>query len=193
MLHRFCLILLLMPCLLHAEGLDLRASNADKTSYLSAAFEYSSFKISDGNIKGSGIKIDYLYAFSEKFSLDIYLSTGFGGQTATQASFTGTGAYVYYSLLGNCCLIDRSVYIAGTSILNESNTPSNHFSIGLGADQYLLNGSKSVYSASGVGIGLNYEFDLWKYRAKAGLRYSAMTSNQINIQATFYSLGIVFP
>lgn len=193
MLRKFILFFLMLPSFCLAEGMDVVQIKSDKTSYLSAAFEYSSFKISDGNIKGNGIKIGYFYSFAEDLGLDIYLSTGFGGQSTAQASFTGTGGYIYYTLFGNCCLSDRAITVAGVGVLKETRKPIDTFSIGLGADQYLLNGSRSVYSASGLGVGLSYEFDLLSYRAKAGVRYSSMTSNQINIQAMFYSLGIVFP
>jgi hypothetical protein len=174
----------------HALDLDLTSEVKERRSTLAASYENASFSLPDGDIKGSGIKIDFSHAFKKDYAMEVYLSSAINGQ---QSSFTGLGGYLYYTLLGNCCEVNKTVTVGGQPVLTERELNTNSLRIGFGVDQFLLNGSKAVYSASGIGFGASYQFALFNYQFKASIRSSTMSVNTSRVQGLFYGLGMVFP
>lgn len=185
-------LLFFSVCFAQASEYSLTQTIDSKKSFLGASYENSSFKLTDGEIKGSGVKIDFAYFFSQKLNLEMALSTALNAQSSTQASFTGIEGYLYYTLLGDSYDTLRNVSLNQQTVFVDRNQKMNSLMIGVGVDQYLLNGSKSVYSASGLGAGMIYRFNLFNYNFKAGVRSSTMTAGAQKMQGLFYSLGLVF-
>lgn len=173
-----------------AWGMDLRLEQAQTKSFLTASGEVSRFTLEEGSLSGSGLKVDLINSVSDKVSLQVYLASALN--TAGGASFTGLGGYVFYNILGECCLSVRTVFVDGRPMVTETSTRGHNLQVGVGLDQFFLNGSKSVYSASGLGLSALYQFTLFKYNFKAEVRQSQMTAGQNKIQGTFMGLGMVF-
>ncbi|RYZ80502.1 MAG: hypothetical protein EOP04_25765 [Proteobacteria bacterium] len=124
--------------------------------------------------------------------MELFLASALNPSGGGQSSFTGLGGYVLYNLYGNCCMEQRTISVDGRPMITETTEKRSSLQVGLGLDQYFLNGSKSVYSASGLGIGLNYQFRFMKYNFKASYRHSQMTTGQLKIGGDFIGLGMVF-
>lgn len=172
------------------QAMDLHVQQERSKSFLTASAEFSQFVLEEGSIGGSGLKVDFLNAFSDNVSLEIYLASAIN--TTGGSSFTGLGGYTFYNVYGDCCLTNRRVILDGKPMVTETTLKGANFQVGVGLDQFFLNGSKSVYSASGLGLAAIYQFPLFKYNFKAEARHSRMTAGENKIQGTFFSFGIVF-
>jgi hypothetical protein len=175
-----------------ADSLNLTTEQKDDRVFLTTSVESLQFVLPGGEIDGTGVKLDFSYAINDYFSMDIYLSTAFNFGVL-QSSFTGLGTSINYTLWGDCCSSRKVVSIDGVPVVTEKKPLGGVLQVGLTGDQFFLNGSKSVYSAAGVGVGATYDFNLYKYRFRVGARRSALTANEINMTATFYTAGIVWP
>lgn len=173
-----------------AKAMDLHLEQDRAKSFLTASAEFSQFTLEEGSIGGSGLKVDFNNAFTDKISMEIYLASAIN--TTGGSSFTGLGGYTYYNVYGDCCLSTRRVILDGKPMVTETTNKGTNLQVGVGLDQFFLNGSKSVYSASGLGISAIYQFALFKYNFKAEGRHSQMTAGENKIQGTFFSFGLVF-
>lgn len=173
-----------------AWAMDMEVEESRTRSFLAVSGEGSQFTLEEGALSGSGVKVGFANSFTEKTTLGVFLSSALN--TSGGASFTGLGGYVYYTLLGDCCTTVRKLQVDGRTLVTESSEGGQSLQVGFGLDQFFLNGSKSVYSSSGLGASLAYQFSLWSYRFKAEARHSQMTAGQNKIQGNFFSLGMVF-
>ena len=190
-MKRLSLVFVLFTVFINSShAMDMRTDVSKTKSFLTASGEVAQFTLDEGSISGSGLKVDFNNSFSDKVSLQLYLASALN--TAGGASFTGLGGYTYYNVLGECCATIRTVSIDGKPILTETSVRAQNLQVGLGLDQFFLNGSKSVYSASGLGVSVIYQFSLSKYNFKTEARHSQMTAGQNKIQGNFFSFGMVF-
>jgi len=173
-----------------AQAMDMRTELSQTKSFLTASGEAAQFTLEEGSLSGSGLKVDFTNSFSEKVALEVYLSSAIN--TAGGSSFTGLGGYTFYNIWGECCATVRTVSIDGKPMLTETSVRGQNLQVGLGLDQFFLNGSKSVYSASGLGLSVIYQFALYKYNFKAEARHSQMNAGTNKIQGNFVSFGVVF-
>lgn len=171
-------------------AMDMRTDVSKTKSFLTTSGEVAQFTLDEGSLSGSGLKVDFNNSFSDNISLEIYLASALN--TAGGASFTGLGGYTYYNVLGECCATVRTVSVDGKPMMTETSLRGQNLQVGLGLDQFFLNGSKNVYSASGLGISVIYQFSLFKYNFKTEARHSQMTAGQNKIQGNFVSFGVVF-
>lgn len=176
-----------------SQNLDLHTETHSQPNFLAISAENSQFTLPEGTILGSGVKAEFDHSFSSDFGFNLFLSTAFTGQTGGQSSFTGLGGNFSYNLLGECCAAERVVSLAGRPVLLERKELGTIVQLAVGADQYFLNGSKAVYSASGLSIGVNCDFNVWNYRIRASVRQSSLVANQTDMTALFFSLGLMFP
>ncbi|HRO67193.1 MAG TPA: hypothetical protein PL182_06495 [Pseudobdellovibrionaceae bacterium] len=185
------LMILVFPGL--CQALDLKSSVSKETNSLSISGETSQFKLEDGSLSGTGIRADFLHALNRKLSVEIFLSSAFSNDKSISSSFTGYGGTFYYNLFSECCEESRTVTMDGTPLLYENQNRGRQLQIGLGLNQYLLNGSQGVYSASGLGIGANYVFGIRSWNVKISGRFADMVSGDNKVQATFLGIGLLFP
>lgn len=176
-----------------AHAYDVRTVVNENKSSLAVSGEMSQFTLDEGSISGTGVKVDFSHGFTKDIALELYLSTAIGGGSSVSASFTGLGGYALYNLLGTCCQENRTISVDGTTVVKETMAQKHLLQVGIGLDQILLNGSKGVYSTSGLGIGGNYQFNVWDFKVKISARMAQMTANKEKVQATFFGAGLVFP
>jgi len=163
-----------------------------KKSFLGISGEFAQFKLDGAAISGSGLKVDFSHAIQDKYSLDIYLSSAVNSAGNVQVSFTGLGGYAFYNIFGNCCQENRVIYIDGKPLVTENVEKESSLQVGIGLDQYFLNGTKTVYSTSGLGIAANYQFKMFQHNFKIEVRHSQMATGQNKITGDFFSLGMIF-
>lgn len=172
---------------------ELRADVSESRDFLSLSGDMSTFKLEEGSIAGNGAKVDFAHYFGRKTSVELFLASAINASQSVSASFTGYGAHLLYVPFGDCCAERRAVQVDGRAVLTEDAETRSVFEIGLGLNQYLLNGSKGVYSASGVGGIVNYRFTMFSYQWKASARVAQMVSASVPIQAVFLSFGMALP
>jgi hypothetical protein len=125
--------------------------------------------------------------------MDLGLATALNGETTVQSTFTGFSGYGFYSLFSDCCGKQRTTSLNGYTLLNEADNQPQVLQVGLGLEQFFLNGSRGVYSFSGPGVAANYQVTLWSVCFKASARYTEMETQQTKVKATLFGLGIMFP
>jgi hypothetical protein len=177
---------------IQAAELNMKTEKTVQNNSLSAAFEMATFTFEGESVGGSGIKLDYGHHFEAPLEMNLSLFTAING-SSNQVSFSGLGGSLYYDVFGICCSSTTSTYLGSEKIIVEKTKPTNSLQVGIGLDQFYLNGSKSVYSSSGFNVGAAYKFTMFDYNLKAAARYSMMGTDKQKIQAYFLSLGIVFP
>ncbi len=192
----FCFLLLgiffQMAC--YAENnFSLNKETEIQNSFLIGSGQFSRFTTDEGSIQGTGLKASYFHIFKKQIALDVFFSTALSGSKNVSNSFTGLGAYVFYNLLGNCCNTTEKTYIDGRLHITDSVTANNSLFVGLGVDQYYLNGAKTVYSASGIGLGIKYQFSLFSFRWEASGQYSLLNSGSTKLSGLSVAGGIIFP
>lgn len=186
-------LLLILFCSLVAHAQSVGVDWQQKTNYLSASYEHSQLTLPNGSISGEGVRADFDHYFKYGISFDFNLSMALNDQNLVSTSFTGLGAYFYYSIFGNFGDQKKTVLLDNAPVLSERTRGHNSFEAGLGLDQLFLNGTTSVYSVSGLGLGAKYRFVLFKQDFEAAGRYSVMSSGSNSITGMFISLGMSFP
>lgn len=185
------LLILVFPGLCRA--LDLKSSVSRETNALSVSGEMSQFTLDEGSLSGTGLRADFLHAFGRKLAVEVFLSSAFSNDKSVSSSFTGYGGTFYYSLFSECCRESKAVTVDGSPVLYENQDRGPQFQVGLGLNQYLLNGSQGVYSASGLGLGAAYVFGFRSWNIKISGRFADMVSGDNKVQATFLGIGLLFP
>lgn len=176
-----------------AFATDVLTQTVETRNYLSAGMEYASFTLENGGkVAGTSIHVDFTHYFNNKYGIEISLASAFNASSTTASSFTTIGGYAYYTLFGDCCSLNKIVTLDGAPILIESTNKRNSLKAGLGIDQVFLNGSKSVYSISGLGLGVQYDFKMFNRLFKASGKYSMMSSNEMDVTGLFFSLQMTF-
>lgn len=191
-LNRTFALLFILICQ-QSLAFDLRSEISEQKNRLGVLFETSSFKLTEGEIKGAGGRIEFSHAFNSKLSMDLGLATALNNENSVQSTFTGFSGYGFYSLFTDCCGKQRNMTLNGHSILTESDNQPQVFQVGIGLEQFFLNGSRGVYSFSGPGIAANYQITLWSVCFKASARYTEMETQQTKVKATLFGLGVMFP
>lgn len=185
-------IILFASLNVQAADMYMKTEKVSRSNSLSAAFEMATFTFEGESVGGTGLKLDYGHHFAAPIQLDLSLFTAINA-SQSQVSFSGLGASLYYDVFGNCCESVTTTYLGSEKMMVEKTGITNSLQVGVGIDQFYLNGSKSVYSSSGFNVGAAYKFTLFDYNLKAATRYSMMGTEKQKIQAYFVSLGVVFP
>lgn len=186
------LLLVLFPMESSASDMVLRTSVHEKSSNISVAFENAQYTVEDGKISGSGVRGTFYHAINDSFGAELGISAAVNTQGEVQNSFTGFTGFAYYNLFGRQNSKVKKTYLADVLISAETE-PSNHnLLLGAGLGQYFFNGNKGVYSASGIGIGAIYKFNVWGLDFKVSARWSQLSAAQTNVNALAVDAGIVF-
>lgn len=177
---------------LQAADLNMKTEKTVQNNSLSAAAEMATFMFEGESVGGSGFKLEYGHHFESPLELNLSLFTAING-SKNQVSFSGLGGSLYYDVFGTCCSSETTTFLGSEKIIVEKTKPTNSLQVGVGIDQFYLNGSKAVYSSSGFNVGAAYKFTMFDYNFKAAARYSMLGTDKQKIQAYFFSLGVVFP
>ncbi len=189
----FFVMVLLSGTIVQAQDYSLKIEDGKHPSYFSAAIQGSKFTIEDGKIEGSGVQVAYNYFFQDKWSMHVDISSALGLTGSLQNSYTGINLSVDYGLIGECCQKNRNIYLNDQIIATESLGEVSYLSIGAGLDQYFLNGTKNVYSASGLAVNSKYLFSLFKLTWIVEGKFSMLVSGGHNVSSQSILLGLVFP
>jgi hypothetical protein len=186
-------LFIVLSCCLSAPAfaISTNVETHDEDNYFTGSFEHSDFKLPAGAITGTGAKVSFSHYFKRSISFDIYLSSALGG--GGSATATGLGGYFYYTLFGDFGGSSKTVSLEGVPVLVERKPKSSSLQLGLGLDEFFLNGSEQVYSVSGFGFGAKYQFELFHQYFEVGGRYSMMSTNNTPVKGTFFGFGILFP
>ena len=175
------------------NNFSLRKEEVIKNSFIIGSGQFSRFSTDEGSIQGSGVKASYFHVFNKQIALDIFFSTALSGSKNVSNSFTGLGAYVYYNLLGDCCDTNQKTFVDERQQILDFTQANNTLFLGAGVDQYYLNGAKTIYSASGLGLAVKYQFSLFNWRWETTGQYSLLNSGSTKLNGLMLSAGIVFP
>jgi hypothetical protein len=184
-------VLLILLSASFCRAWDVRTALSEQRNSLSISGEMSQFKTDGGSISGQGLRLDLAHSFQKNWSAEIFLSTAMGAAGAS--SFTGYGGYALYDLYSTGRARIQDTTVDGLPLIHESQDQEQLLQVGAGINQFLLNGSRGVYSSSGPGAAANYLFRMFKYNFKTSVRYSSLISNNTSVQAISFSLGMIFP
>ena len=120
------------------------------------------------------------------------MSTALSAEGQVSTSFTGLGAYFNFVAYGDCCNKIKTVFVNGALSTTETTKSSARVLLGVGLDQYLLNGNRNVYSTSGPGVSASYYFPIWRFLGKLSAKFSQMITDEENVSGSFIGLGLVF-
>lgn len=172
---------------------DLRNNVKENRDSLTLSGDMSTFTLEGGTISGSGAKIDFQHAFAPRASVELFLSSAISASQGVSSSFTGYGAHLLYSPFQDAYSANRSIEVNGVSLITENAETKHLFEIGVGLNQYLLNGSKGVYSASGLDGIASYRFAMLSFQWKASARFASLVSAATPVSAIFLSIGLSLP
>jgi hypothetical protein len=174
------------------ENLSLKSSIIKETNQISLGYETSQIKFAGGTISGSGARASFYHAINETFGFDLGLSVAINSQNSLQNSFTALTGYFYYNLLGRHFKTQKKINVGNNLIASEESSSIHNLLIGLGLNQYFLNGNNGVYSASGFGAGAIYKINLWGFDYRLGARFSQLEAAQLKVTAISFDIGIIF-
>lgn len=189
-MKRLLSFLILLPSI--SLALDVRSEVEKSRSQVSVVGESSNLSTEAGDVQGFGMQVEFSHFFREDISMNIAVSTALSSGNGLSSSFTGFYGYGNYLLTGNCCLTRNNTVLDGTVLTSEITDQTNRWLVGLGLEQFFLNGNRGVYSASGPGISTSYYFGFWGYTWKTEFRYAHLLSNEQPVSAMFLGLGLTF-
>lgn len=172
---------------------EFRTKFENKQNSIAVLGITSSFQTDEGTITGSGIGVDFAHAFNDNLTMDVSISTALSQGEGVSSSFTGVTGFVYYNFLSACCDKYKTVSVSNVPVFTETVLSPYLLQVGAGINQYFLNGSRGVYSSSGLGVGANFFFRAWNYQVKLSGRVSQMTTNEMQVQGMYLGAGLVFP
>lgn len=190
---RFFIAIYILVLSSHASAWELFNSSTNLRNSITISGDLSQFSLPGGSIQGTGVKVDYARDISDKSAVELFLSTALSSGQSVSTSFTGISAHYFYRLTGNCCDQRQTVAVNSSPVVVDVVKKRQSLQLGLGVNQYFLNGSRTVYSASGLGVAANYNFRFKDVNLKAQVRYAQLVASSVNINGLFLSLGVNFP
>lgn len=189
---KFLFIFFLTPSL-YANELHLQSEVKEYKSQITASYESTELKTDEGTISGSGLRVTYNHWLNSTISLEFGASVAMNNQSGVQSnSFTGFNFFTYYDLFGKPFLSEKKILISDHTLLSEKQNLRHSLFLGAGVSQYFLNGNRGVYSASGLGAGVIYQFQVWNSVLRVSSRWNQLESSQIKIDGLSYDVGVCF-
>lgn len=193
MWHKILFIILFAPLWVNAQATTIETSIKESKNQIGIAYENSSFTAETGNLVGTGFRVSFFTKIYEELSAEVFLSAALNKEASVQNSFTGLGGYVLYSLLGSQSASTKTTLINHASVISETRPSRHNVLVGAGLNQYFLNGTKGVYSASGLGLEIVYRFEVWGINLKVAGRYGMLSAASTDVKVTGYDFGVVIP
>ncbi len=178
---------------IHAKAIDsfFRTEEVEKNNFLTLSAEKLTFKNDANPFDSSGLEIDFGHHFKWPFEVNVSFFTALSAQQ--KVSVSGFSSGLSYDLIGTCCGANRTTYLGQEPIIIEKSRLSHLLQLGFGIDSYYFDGSKFVYSSSGLHLSMNYRFNFFGYNFKISGKQSQLKINNDKINATVFGLGLVFP
>lgn len=178
----------------HAEvDAQIRTHMVEQKGQISAGYETTEFSTGEGTISGSGLRMAYNHWFTSSYAVEFGASVAMNSQASVQSnSFTGFNLFGYYNLLGQPFSSAKQTYLSDTLISVEQQPARYSLSVGVGVSQYFLNGTRGVYSASGLGAGFIYQVRVWSAMVRASARWNQLQASSLNVDGLSFDLGFSF-
>lgn len=177
-----------------ARAEDFEISENTERSRLSVVTQFGSMTLGGQSLSTQGVQLQYGYSVLEYLQVEAFLATALssGSSSGLSSTFTGLGLYGLYPVWGRNIQTKKQLLLNSKSIYTEVTSSSSMLLIGAGVDNYLLNGSKGIYSSTGAGIELSFLFPVWEYTGRANLKYTNLEAGGKVVEMMFADLGISF-
>jgi hypothetical protein len=187
------ILVLLFTSLAYSEELNLRTSVEEKNNFLTGSFENTIFKTDQGSITGTGIRASFQHWMNESYGVEFAASVAMNNQSSVQSnSFTGFNAFGYYALWGTPYTSIKKNFMGDKLVASELRSLESCVFAGLGISQYFLNGTRGVYSASGLGAGVGYTTHFWGLNWKASAHWTQLQASDLSVNGLSYDIGFTF-
>lgn len=152
--------------------------------------EVASLQTSLQSLTGLGVQFGYRKIFTHRWAGDLSLAQIYGTGSGAGASvlYTAVNASIRYAPLREFAQDNLTVLFDGKKFFEEAMATNSTLAVGLQMTQLILNGSNSIYNATGVGLCLSYDVKAWGYWLRPEIRYGALSSNNTDMTAIFANL-----
>lgn len=176
----------------NATSLTVKEDNYSGSFF--AGFEYAQLTTSIESLSGYGLQIGYRYVLTHRWCVDASLSQiyGSGAGAGFSALYSGINASVRYAPFTEFSQRRREVLYEGRRVFEETSENNRSLAVGLQMNQLLLNGTTSVYNATGLGLVVSYDMTLWSYHVRPELRYGSLSANNEDMTAVIGNFLVSF-
>ena len=177
-----------------AQAEDFQVIEKNERSRLSLLSQFGSMTLGGQSLSTQGLQIQYGYGVLNSLQLEGFIATALssGNSSGLSSTFTGLGLYALYSIWGNNIQASKQLVLNNKSIYSEVSNASSLFLVGAGVDNYMLNGTKGIYSSTGVGVEVSCLFPIWGYTGRANLKYTNLEAGSKNVEMILGDLGLSF-
>lgn len=175
-----------------SSALSIDSTIKDNRTSATVSSEFSQLSADGENISGSGLKLAMDFLLTNHISTEFLLATTLDPNNGFQTSYTVLGLYGVYNLF-DASSYTRKLQLNGENILIEKHQSPQKLNIGLGFEQVLLSGARGVYSASGPGIALSYQREIFGWNTVFAVRKTMLKSNELEVDFLALNLGINIP
>ncbi len=154
----------------------------------------SSVNTSLGSALGFGPSISYTYGLDSNWGLSTSIASIYdsrpsdGGFSPLFFGFAGT---IRYAFRGSFVGFRQSVRMDPYTIVEEISRREPLWSMGLSAEQLILNGREAAYPATGFGLGTTYEFSAWRRSYQTGGKIGILSARGTSLQTITFFIGVV--
>lgn len=135
---------------------------------------------------GPRFGVDYDFGNNFSFNPSVALVT-----TGATFIYSGLNGSIRYTINGSLSTRHQVLTSNGVPIITQTVSSANRLSIGLGIEQLFLNGSQSVYPASGISASVAYATRLLGQRVEINGRLSQLSANQRNLSAIYIDFSFL--
>jgi len=172
---------------------DFRQVVETKHIRLLTSLETAFFKGSSSNLIGGGIRIGVNYGLTDIYALQVALSQTFElSGSGISVLYVGFSAYFNYAISGSFNQSSHQILVDGNLVVEENTQAENLFCVGLGVEEFLLNGSTSVYPATGLAASISYEFNWGDWILTPALRAGWLKARSGTIFPIIFNIGTRF-
>ncbi|MFM6928383.1 MAG: hypothetical protein ACKOX6_07955 [Bdellovibrio sp.] len=177
-----------------AQAEDFQISETTERSRLSMLFQFGSMTLGGQSLSTQGMQIQYGYSLIEQLQIEGFLATALssGESSGLSSTFTGLGLYALYPVWGRNIQAKKQLLLNSKNIYSEVSNSSSLLLIGGGVDNYMLNGTKGIYSSTGAGVEASYLFPIWGYTGRANLKYTNLDAGGKVVELMFADVGLSF-
>jgi hypothetical protein len=198
----FAIISISLLAVPYAAATEVELNTKELRSSFVAGLQMANFKLPTGKLSGYGLSLGADLALTQSIAGQAYFTQVFGAAPATSSSgvqtiCTGFQLGVAYVLLGAQGSKIETVDLNGRALVEVQKPRRWNLKIGAGYDQFWLNGTESIYPASGFAYFISGEVpvgssNIW---IKPSYRISSLAvsnGSQIDLSAAMLAFDIRF-
>lgn len=184
-----------MALALEDEGVSsFQVTTGKRPGSFFGGVEFASLQTSLQSLSGYGLHFGYQYILTNHWAVDGSLAQiyGSGAGAGVSALYSALNATVRYAVASEFPQASTQIYFRGKKAFEESPDNYRTFAVGLQMNQLFLNGTNSVFNATGIAAVLSYDARLLGYRMRPELRYGMLSANDADMTAIFANVLFVF-